>query len=115
MAQILKGVTLAQKQKNGEHIAAEGIHGKISDHLFIERHVGAFTVMDFDVSVVAETKGGGKGRVKVFGIGEASGGLDRGVQNTNRVRFAVNLKLPTGAKEPPRERPDVTPDNSWVV
>ena len=58
-----------------------------------------FTVVDFDVSVVAETKGGGKGGIKVWGV-EAGGGLERGVQNTSRVKFAVHVKLPQGTETP---------------
>ncbi len=99
LAQILKGVRAAQTREDGPNIAAEGMLGKVTDHLFVTGDDAAFTVVDFDVSVVAETKGGGKGGIKVWGI-EAGGGLDRAVQNTSKVRFAVHLMLPTGAKLP---------------
>jgi hypothetical protein len=99
LAQIVKGVRAAQNRDDGPHIAAEGMYGKVTDHLFVTG-IGAFTVVDFDVSVVADTKGSGKGGIKVWGI-EAGGGIDRAVQNTSKVKFAVHLMLPTGAKQPP--------------
>ena len=103
LAQILIGVRAAQKRKDGSNVAAEGMYGKITDHLLVV-DAGSFTVVDFDVSVVAETKGGGKGGIKVWGL-EAGGGIDRGVQNTSKVKFAVHLMLPTGAKQSPAPPP----------
>ncbi|KFG66730.1 trypco2 family protein [Microvirga sp. BSC39] len=112
LAQILQGVRAAQKREDGTNIAAEGMYGKITDHLLITGDA-AFTVVDFDVSVVAETKGGGKGGIKVWGI-EAGGGIDRAVQNTSKVKFAVHLMLPTGAKQPPAS-PLPERNKDWVA
>ena len=72
-----------------------------------------FTVVDFDVSVVAETKGGGKGGIKVWGV-EAGGGLERGVQNTSRVKFAVHVKLPQGTETPTQVFPQSNKSRSIV-
>ena len=59
-----------------------------------------FTVVDFDVSVVAETKGGGKGGIKVWEV-EAGGGLEReGSQHEPASEFAVHVKLPQGTETP---------------
>ena len=62
---------------------------------------GTFTIVEFDVSVVAETEAGGKGGLKVWSVGVEGGG-SRSDQQTNRVRFAVQVKIPEGDKE---ERP----------
>jgi hypothetical protein len=55
------------------------------------------TVVDFDVSVVAETKAGGKGGLKVFSMGIEGGG-ERSSHEASRVRFSVHVRIPQGAK-----------------
>jgi hypothetical protein len=60
---------------------------------------GHFTVVDFDVSVVAENKAGGKGGLKVWGVG-IEGEAGHSSQHTSRVRFSVHLQIPQGAKAP---------------
>jgi hypothetical protein len=74
--QILRGVAEAQTSEHGTNIAAAGPLGRISDRLMLESD-GAFTVVDFDVSVVAETKTGGKGGIKVWGSKPAAGWITR--------------------------------------
>lgn len=114
LVQILKGIRGAQQREDGPNVAAEGMFsGKVSEHLHIAFDDVPFTVVDFDVSVVAETKNEGKGGIKVLGIA-AGGSVDRAVQNTSRVKFAVHLMLPKGAKLPP------TPalpqrENNWMA
>jgi hypothetical protein len=59
---------------------------------------GIFTRVDFDVAVSAETVGGAKGGIKVWGIGDIEGGGERKTGHANRVAFSVPVRLPDGAK-----------------
>jgi hypothetical protein len=58
--------------------------------------MGVFTRVDFDVAVSAETAGGGKGSIKVFGVGVDAGGEHK-TGYANRFTFAVPVRLPDGA------------------
>ena len=113
LSQILEGITAAQKKENGGNIAAESSLQIQTANSLNGGTAGMFTVVDFDVSVVAETKGGGKGGIKVWGV-EAGGGLERGVQNTSRVKFAVHVKLPQGTETPTQVFPQSNKSRSIV-
>jgi hypothetical protein len=69
--------------------------------LFQDGRGNLFTAVEFDVSVLAETSGGGKGTLKVWSIGSVEAGGKRSDQHTSRVRFAVQLKIPTGDEATP--------------
>jgi len=58
---------------------------------------GNFTRVDFDVAVSAETAGGGKGSIKVLGVGAEGGGQHKSTY-ANRITFSVPIRLPDGAK-----------------
>jgi hypothetical protein len=114
LVQILKGIRAAQQRDDGPHVAAEGMYsGRVTDQLYIAADDAPFTVVDFDVSVVAEAKNEGKGGIKVWGI-EAGGGINRGVQNTSKGKFAVHLMLPKGAKLPPAT-PLPQRESNWMA
>src|SRR5262249_24728870 len=63
--------------------------------MLINAEHGIFTAVDFDVSVVAETKAGAKAGVKVWSVG-AEAGASHGSQHTSRVKFTIPLRLPDG-------------------
>jgi Trypsin-co-occurring domain 2 len=101
LSEILNGIRAAQKREGGDAIGAEMRTPELKGQLMSSGNPsGTFTVVDFDVSVVAETKGGGKGRLKVWDIG-IEGEAGHTSQHTNRVRFSVQLRIPDGAKPPP--------------
>ncbi|HMF21297.1 MAG TPA: trypco2 family protein [Pseudolabrys sp.] len=95
LQQICAGIKEAQSADGGDAINAEsaGAHG---GNLFSSTY-GNFTRVDFDVAVSAETGGGGKGSIKVFGVG-AEGGAERKTAYANRITFSVPVRLPDGAK-----------------
>jgi hypothetical protein len=96
LQQICAGIKEAQSSVGGDAINAEsaGAHG---GNLFSGGTYGIFTRVDFDVAVSAETGGGGKGSIKVFGVG-AEGGAERKTAYANRITFSVPIRLPDGAK-----------------
>jgi hypothetical protein len=100
LAQIVKGVRAVQKRDDGPNIAAESMYGKVTDHLFVTG-IGVFTVVDFDVSVVAETKGRGKGGIEVWGI-EAGAALiaSKWVRHGIRAveRYSSSFLIPLGQR-----------------
>lgn len=100
LTEILSGIRLAQKKEGGQEIAAEmySADGK-SMGIVSGGTSGHFTIVQFDVSVLAETKAGGKAGLKVWSIG-AEGGGEHTSQHTSRVKFSVHLKLPVGLKAP---------------
>ncbi len=67
LQQICAGIKEAQSADGGDAINAEGA-GREGGNLFSTVH-GNFTRVDFDVAVSAETAGGGKGSIKVLGVG----------------------------------------------
>jgi hypothetical protein len=102
LSEILMGIRGAQAKKGGGAIGAPGITAWSPSHTqntsLLAPGVGdaVFTVVEFDVSVLAETSGGGKGALKVWSIGSVEAGGKRSDQHTSRVRFAVQLKIPPG-------------------
>jgi hypothetical protein len=99
LTEILAGIRAAQKKEGGDAIGAEfpALAGK--GLLVGGGRMGNFTVVDFDVSVVADTKAGGKGGLKVWGVG-IEGEAGRSSQQTSRIRFSVQVRIPEGAKAP---------------
>jgi hypothetical protein len=95
LQQICAGIKEAQSADGGGAINVEsaGTHG---GNLFSSTY-GIFTRVDFDVAISAETGGGGKGSIKVFGVG-AEGGAERKTAYANRITFSVPIRLPDGAK-----------------
>jgi hypothetical protein len=101
LQQICGGVKQAQSAEGGGAINAEG-GGAFSTagHLFSSAY-GTFTRVDFDVAVSAETTGGGKGNIRVLGVGVEGGG-ERKSAHANRITFSVPVRLPDGAKSDSR-------------
>jgi Trypsin-co-occurring domain 2 len=102
LTEVLAGIRSAQKKEGGDHISAE-MYGDASTLGIISGGPsGFFTVVQFDVSIAAETKAGGKGGLRVWSVGiEGSG--EHTSHHTNRVKFSVHLKLP-GGKSVPSDR-----------
>jgi hypothetical protein len=98
LVQILAGIRAAQGTEGGGAIGAE-ILGPVPKDIaiFDGGTSGIFTVVEFDVSVVAESSLGGKGGLKVWSAGIEGGG-SRSDHQTSRVKFAVQLKIPEGQK-----------------
>ena len=98
LKQIAEGISSAQKSEGGENINALSA-GKyeLGGNLINLHRYGVFTRVDFDVSVSAETSGGGGAKLSVFGIG-AEGSAERKVASANRVQFSVPVRLPDGDK-----------------
>jgi Trypsin-co-occurring domain 2 len=101
LTEILTGIRAAQKKEGGDAIGAE-MYGVTEKGLLVSGGgYGQFTVVNFDVSVVAENKVGGKGGLKVWGVG-LEGEAGRSGQHTSRVSFSVHLRIPQGLKGPIR-------------
>jgi Trypsin-co-occurring domain 2 len=97
LSEILKGIRAAQSKEGGGAIGATGISAWSQTSLLRPGYGDtAFTTVEFDVSVLAETSGGGKGALKVWSVGSIEAGGKRSDQQTSRVRFAVQLKIPPG-------------------
>jgi len=95
------GIREAQSKEGGRAINAEGAKMQ-SGHLIDAGSYGIFTRVDFDVAVSAESVGGAKGEIKVWGIGDIEGGAERKAGHTNRIIFSVPVRLPDGAKSQDR-------------
>jgi hypothetical protein len=96
LTQILEGVKQAQQSGPlGPNVAAETFNSQ-GTHLYTEGTLGTFTVVEFDVSVIAETREGG-GSIKISSV-ETTDTSSKSAQNASRVKFAVHMKLPPGAK-----------------
>jgi hypothetical protein len=98
LTEILTGIRAAQKKEGGDAVGAE-MYGGGKGLLISGGTSGQFTVVNFDLSVVAENKVGGKGGLKVWGVG-LEGEAGRSGQHTSRVSFSVQLRIPQGAKAP---------------
>jgi ferredoxin len=99
LTEILTGIRAAQRKEGGGAVGAQ-MYGT-TEKLVAGGISGHFTVVDFDVSVVAENKAGGKGGLKVWGMG-LEGEAERLSQHTSRVRFCVHVRIPQGDKRPLR-------------
>ena len=103
LSEVLMGIRAAQSKEGGGAIGAAGVVAwSVNYHLSSLLAYGSgddvFTIVEFDVSVLAETSGGGKGQLKVWSVGSIEGGGKRSDQQTSRVRFAVQVKIPPGDK-----------------
>jgi hypothetical protein len=100
LSEVLSGIRAAQKKEGGGAVGAEGIAIPPTQNtplIFSGSEHDKFTVVEFDVSVLAETSKGGKGGLRVWSVGVEAGGK-RSDQQTSRVRFAVHVKIPPGDK-----------------
>jgi Trypsin-co-occurring domain 2 len=98
LQQICDGIRQAQSKEGGDAINAESNLGVVSGHLIPSGSYGVFTRVDFDIAVSAESVGGAKGGIKVWGIGDIEGGGERKTGHANRIAFSVPVRLPDGAK-----------------
>jgi hypothetical protein len=102
LSEILGGIRAAQKKEGGDDVAAQ-MHANPHEQGIIHGGVsGYFTVVQFDVSVAAETKAGGKGGLRVWSVGVEGSG-EHSSHYTNRVKFSVHMRLPDG-KQVPEDR-----------
>jgi hypothetical protein len=100
LSEILSGIRAAQKREGGGAVGAQMHGGKTDSNLINGGSSGTFTAVDFDVSVEAETTAGGKAGIRVMSIGIEGGG-ERKHQETSRVKFSVQLRIPDGDKATP--------------
>jgi hypothetical protein len=98
LSEILSGIRAAQKKEGGGAIGAGGYATATPHSLLVPGMDGAYTIVEFDVSVLAETSAGGKGALKVWSVGGLEAGGKRSDQQTSRVRFGVHVKIPRGDK-----------------
>jgi hypothetical protein len=102
LSEILAGIRAAQKRNGGDYISAE-MYGDASAHgIFSGGSSGQFTVVQFDVSVAAQSSAAGKSGLRVWSVGLA-GGNEHATQHNSRIKFSVHLKLPEGRKVPSTE------------
>jgi hypothetical protein len=99
LTEILAGIRAAQKKEGGGEVGAEFSAGTNKVLLVSGGSEGQFTIVDFDVSVVAENKVDGKGGLKVWGVG-IEGGAGHSSQHTS-------IRPPGGFHKVPR-RPSHT-------
>ncbi|MDW9761661.1 hypothetical protein [Sinorhizobium meliloti] len=104
LTQILDGVREAQSRPGGDNVAAEGYINPTNGSLMTGGTSGFFTLVEFDVSVLAEAKEGGTS-VKVASA-EMSEGTSRSLQNASRVKFSVHVRLPEGGRNRDRSSLD---------
>ena len=102
LSEILAGIRSAQSKEGGKAIGAEMRVNVNHNNLVDAGTSGVFTIVDFDVSVVAETETKGKAGIKVFSIGSVEGGGGHAHQEASRIKFAVQLKIPD---DEPAKRP----------
>jgi hypothetical protein len=95
LTEIVTGIRAAQAREHGENVAAALPKQTDKGLLVSAGDLGHFTVVDFDVSVVAESTAGGKAGLRVWGIG-AEGQGEHVSGHTSRVRFSVHLRIPEG-------------------
>jgi hypothetical protein len=98
LQQICDGIREAQSKEGGDAINAESNFGGVIGHIVACGSYGVFTKVDFDIAVSAESVGGAKGGIKVWGMGDIEGGAERKTGHANRIAFSVPVRLPDGAK-----------------
>lgn len=99
LTQILDGIREAQRRPGGEDVGADGYISASDAKLMNGGTSGFFTTVDFDISVVAETKEGG-GSVRVADAQIAEGG-SKTAQNASRVKFSLHMRIPKGGNVRP--------------
>ncbi|MBA1139498.1 hypothetical protein [Mesorhizobium neociceri] len=93
LSQILDGIKEAQQRPGGDNVGADGyLAGQ--GNLISGGTSGFFTLVDFDVSVIAESREGGNS-VRVSTI-EVDDGSSKSASNTSRVKFTVHVRIPKG-------------------
>jgi len=97
LTQILEGISAAQRRNSGQHIAAEAYISP-SGNLINGGTSGIFTIVDFDISVVATTSERGDS-IRVSSV-EMTSGSEKTSQNASRVKFSVHVRLPQGGRAP---------------
>jgi len=97
LSEILAGIRSAQKKAGGGAVGAQMYAAPTHNNLISGGTSGQFTIVEFDVLVAAETSAGGKAGIRVMSIG-AEGGGERKSQESSRVRFAVQVRIPDGDK-----------------
>nr|WP_321307536.1 hypothetical protein [uncultured Sphaerochaeta sp.] len=95
LRQIIAGVKKAQEAEDGSYINADMAGASFSGNLTNGGPYGVATRVDFDVSVSAETSGGGGAKLVVFGVG-AEGGTHHSATSANRISFSIPIRLPLG-------------------
>ncbi len=95
LTQILEGIREAQSREGGEDVGADGYYPS-TGNVASEGDRGYFTNVDFDVSVIAETKAGGNS-VRVADS-QVTEGLSSVNSNATRMKFSVHVRLPKGGK-----------------
>jgi hypothetical protein len=99
LTEILKGIRAAQLKTGGDAIGAE-IKGRVDKGWFVSfGKLGDFTIVDFDISVIAENKICGKAGLKVWSVG-AEAGAGTSSQHASRVCFSVHVRIHEGARAP---------------
>jgi hypothetical protein len=93
LTQILDGIRTAQKVPGGNHVAADGYISS-QGNLMSGGTSGFFTLVEFDVLVLAGSKDGVPD-VRVADV-EISNKGERTNQNSSRVKFSVHVRLPKG-------------------
>jgi hypothetical protein len=103
LSEILKGIRAAQKKKGGEAVGAAGVSASAwspthpNPTLLVPGLGDAiFTVVEFDVSVLAETSGGGRGALRVWSVGSIEAGGKRSDQHTSRSAVCRPTQNPSG-------------------
>ena len=84
LSEILSGIRAAQKKEGGGAIGAAGFYNK-EQSLIAKGMEGDFTVIEFDVSVLAGSEAEGKGGLRVWSIGIQGGGKRSDQQTANPV------------------------------
>jgi hypothetical protein len=79
LSEILRGIRAAQGKEGGGAIGATGVtvwspNHPVTGPLLPGYGYAVFTAVEFDVSVVAETSGGGKGALKVWSVDSIEAG-----------------------------------------
>src|SRR5689334_21617477 len=97
LEQVLEGVKTAQRSTHGAEVAPEAHIASQGSFINLGTQ-GAFTLVEFDVAVVAETHEGGD-TVRVSSA-EISSGSASSTQTASRVKFSVHVKLPPGSRLP---------------
>ena len=69
LSETLAGKRSAQKKEGGDHISAEMYGDATAQGIVNGGCSGNFTIVQFDVSVAAETKARGKGGLRVCSVG----------------------------------------------
>lgn len=96
LSEVIAGIRSAQAKSDGTNVAAAMNAAFPTGATLVNSTWGVFTVVDFDVSVIAETSAGGKAAVKVFSALDIGGGAEHKRAEASRIKFSVPIRLPEG-------------------